>query len=480
MLKDMKEVDYIKEYLKVNNYKSTLECLEKEERYLQTERNSSCQKNKMNTPPKSYLSQLINSFKEKTKKISLVQEAYINLDKKRQALLQFSRQMYSIMISYIKDFQDIKNVLDIQELTEENRKKVEEYNTKVNYYKLQIGKYNQILLDDEWNTKSELINKEIILEHKNNLNTAKNDKNNIRIMEILLSLRLYALQTIPEQRKNLIEELIKNDILYITEPKNNFFINELLNIHSYQIRHSILSIISIISSIYEGVNYLLTNNYSILEKIIEIMKGTEDGQVLQRFGLAILTKMSLNENTAQIFIKYGVVDFIIKLLQRSRINKINQFCLDFSTALLANILRTKDIKEFLINNASSVYRNLLETFLTLIEEDISIVMLKNILISLGYLISIEYDGFKNINDECRFKTRIDSFFDKFTQNKTKNEAEEVEKHNIIDLCRLLLPIHGEYKKKFLTEKKRNYEDIIKEFENKNGNITFEYFRDEIC
>ena len=83
-----------------------------------------------------------------------------------------------------------------------------------------------------------------------------------------------------------------------------------------------------------------------LEKIIEIMKGTEDGQVLQRFGLAILTKMSLNENTAQIFIKYGVVDFIIKLLQRSRINKINQFCLDFSTALLANILRTKDIKEF--------------------------------------------------------------------------------------------------------------------------------------
>ena len=36
------------------------------------------------------------------------------------------------------------------------------------------------------------------------------------------------------------------------------------------------------------------------------------------------------------------------------------------------------------------------------------------------------------------------------------------------------------KKKFLTEKKRNYEDIIKEFENKNGNITFEYFRDEIC
>ena len=483
MLKDMKEIDYIKEYLKVNNYKSTLECLEKEERYLQTEKNSSFQKNKINTPTKSYLSQLINSFKEKTKKISLIQKAYIDLDKKRQTLLQFSRQIYSLIISYIKDFQDIKTVLDIQELTEENRKKVEEYNTKVNYYKFHIGKYNQILLDDNLNTKTEIINKEIILEHKNNLTIAKNDKNNIRIMEILLSLRLYALQTMPELRKDFIKELIKNDLLYITEQKNNFFINELLNIHSYQIRHSILSIISIISSTYEGVNYLLANNYSILEKIIEIIKGTNDGQVLQRFSLAIITKMSLRENTALIFIKHGVIDFLIKLLQRSRVNNINKFCLDYSTALLSNLLRMNDIKNFLINNSGSVYRNLLETFLSLLEDDIniSIIMVKNILMSLGYLIKVEFDEGKNIKEECRLLTRIDAFFDKLVQNKTKNEQEELEKHKVIDLCKLLFPIHnGEYKKNFLQEKKRNYEDIIQEYENEKGNITFEYFRDEIC
>ena len=60
------------------------------------------------------------------------------------------------------------------------------------------------------------------------------------------------------------------------------------------------------------------------------------------------------------------MNFIVKLLQRSRINKINSFCLDFSTAVLANILRVNDTKIFLINNVS-VYRNLLETFLYLIE-----------------------------------------------------------------------------------------------------------------
>ena len=37
----------------------------------------------------------------------------------------------------------------------------------------------------------------------------KNYCDNIRIMEILLSLRLYALQTIPELRKDFIDELIK-------------------------------------------------------------------------------------------------------------------------------------------------------------------------------------------------------------------------------------------------------------------------------
>ena len=41
MLKDMKEIDYIKEYLKVNNFQSTLECLEKEEKYLDIEKNYS-------------------------------------------------------------------------------------------------------------------------------------------------------------------------------------------------------------------------------------------------------------------------------------------------------------------------------------------------------------------------------------------------------------------------------------------------------
>ena len=215
-------------------------------------------------------------------------------------------------------------------------------------------------MNDEWDEKTELINKEIIIEHKNNLSIAKKEQNNIRIMEILLSLRLNALQTNPDLRKNLLDELIKNDILFINENKNNYFINDLLRIHSYQIRHSILSVLSIIASTYNGVNYLLSNNYDILIKIIEIMKGTDDGQVLQRFCISILNKISIKEESIEFYLKYGIIDWIVKLLQRSRINNINSFCIDFSSALLANILRSKITLIFLENN-NSICRNLMET-----------------------------------------------------------------------------------------------------------------------
>ena len=403
----------------------------------------------------------------------------MNSVKKRKALLQCSRQIYGIIISFIQDFQDIKKVLDISQLTEENRKKTEDYNDKIDYYKTQIGKFSLILMSDEWDEKTEIINKEIILEHKNTLNNAKKNQDNIRIMESLLSLRLNALQTNMDLRKNFIDELIKNDILFIKENKNNFFINELLNIHSYQIRHSILSVLSIISSTYDGVNYLLTNNYDILLKVIEIMKGTEDGQVLQRFCISILNKMSIKEETIEFYLKYGIIDWIVKLLQRSRINSINNFCIDFSSALLANILRSKITLDFLANN-NSVCRNLMETFLSMIGENISPNLLKHFIMCLGYLDDQRFD---KIKEESRFYKRIDEFFEHFSKNNTNNEEEELLKYNILDLCKYIFPIHGEKKYNVYggnEGEKRNYEKIIKEYENKKGSINFECFQDEVC
>ena len=54
-----------------------------------------------------------------------------------------------------------------------------------------------------------------MVEHKNKLIHAKVDGDLKGMIEVLLSLRVNALQISPELRKNLVYELIRNDILLL-------------------------------------------------------------------------------------------------------------------------------------------------------------------------------------------------------------------------------------------------------------------------
>ena len=85
-----------------------------------------------------------------------------------------------------------------------------------------------------------------------------------------MSLRVNALQISPELRKNLVYELIRNDVLNIEEKKNDNFVLDLLSYHAYNLRHATLSLVSIIAATYKGVEYLMSNSGKILEKIIEV------------------------------------------------------------------------------------------------------------------------------------------------------------------------------------------------------------------
>jgi hypothetical protein len=137
-------------------------------------------------------------------------------------------------------------------------------------YMSQVGKYHKIILTDEWDEKTEIINQAVMIEHKKKLIKAKEDKNNENIVEVLLSLRVNALQISPDLRKNLVYELIRNDVLCIEETKDNRFVLELLGIHAYNLRHSVLSLISIIAATYKGVEYLMSNSSGIVDRIIEV------------------------------------------------------------------------------------------------------------------------------------------------------------------------------------------------------------------
>ena len=106
-------------------------------------------------------------------------------------------------------------------------------------------------------------------EHKTKL--LKNHKNNDinGIIEVLLSLRVNALQIAPELRKNLVYELIRNDIFDV-ENKSVSFIIRLLKIKNPQLKHATCSLVSVISSTLKGVEYLTQDGQALVLK--ELMK----------------------------------------------------------------------------------------------------------------------------------------------------------------------------------------------------------------
>lgn len=94
------------------------------------------------------------------------------------------------------------------------------------------------------------------------------ERNVKAVVEVLLSLRVNALQISPELRKNLVYELIRNDVFLLqTKAKNNFLM-ELLEIKHPALRHALLALVSVIVSTLKGVEYLTLNDKNLVVRIV--------------------------------------------------------------------------------------------------------------------------------------------------------------------------------------------------------------------
>lgn len=81
------------------------------------------------------------------------------------------------------------------------------------------------------------------------------------------------------------------------------------------------------------------------------MKEQENGSVTQRFCLAILQKSSIKESTIPTLVDHDLIKWTLNLLRKSLHQKIHVFCLDFSSAMLANIIHTPSTIQFLESHA---------------------------------------------------------------------------------------------------------------------------------
>ena len=399
-------------------------------------------------------------------------DGYRLLEIKYRSILSCARHMFSIAITCIEHFISLK----------EGQKKIEDLDNDIQSYKKEIGKYHKIIMSDSWTNENILINGAIIEEHKKKFKSALETNNKQDIIEVLLSLRVNALQTNPDLRTNFVDDLIKYDILNITESKSNQTVINILNNQEYNIRNAMMSVISIIVSKSEGIEYIVSQGEEIVKKVIQIMKGTEDGQVLQRFAIAILQKMSvklfdsndldkneeikkINNMIIKIYNKYNVIDYLIKLFQRNKTKKVHLFCMNYGSALLANILGYKETIDFLFDNLS-FYKNITETLLNLIKEKGN-----NTQVLMHYLMCLNFlsiDKFKMIKEEINFDEQIKTFEEEY-RNDTENY--HVNKKTVLNLSFLLF--HSKQGKELKT-------DINENIKRKGEPLIFECFRDEIC
>jgi len=138
----------------------------------------------------------------------------------------------------------------------------------IDNYKVQLSKYNQILSSEGKCDRAELFSEAVMNEHKSKLVQAKVERNVKAVVEVLLSLRVNALQISPELRKNLVYELIRNDVFLLqTKAKNNFLM-ELLEIKHPALRHALLALVSVIVSTLKGVEYLTLNDKNLVVRIV--------------------------------------------------------------------------------------------------------------------------------------------------------------------------------------------------------------------
>lgn len=172
--------------------------------------------------------------------------------------------------------------------------------------------------------------------------------------------------------------------------------------------------------------------------------------------------------------------------------------LDFSTALLANILHCKVTQEWLKKNPDHALKITNRLLNCLTQKKLSPSVLMHILICLGYLNQSEKLNELVNGPECRFNTRVSEFVEYYskllsdpssvTVKKIDDENFDIDKRTILDLCaHMFLPkatgengeedTRDEYMHSFDIGEFNDMrtDDRIKEFENEQGDLIFECF-----
>jgi len=165
----------------------------------------------------------------------------------------------------------------------------------------------------------------------------------------------------------------------------------------------------------------------------------EDGSVAQRFCLAVLQKLSIKDSVTLQIYQENFHCWVLGLLERgaqglrkdAKTPEIHAFCLDFSSALLANVFHNGAVLDRL-EKSSQMLAETLQKLLALLKENLPTSVLIHLLICLSYL---SKERFSHVLEEVHFVERISDFVEWFTLKHPDSQKQNVsERKTVLDLC----------------------------------------------
>jgi len=137
-----------------------------------------------------------------------------------------------------------------------------------------------------------------------------------------------------------------------------------------------------------------------------------DGSVTQRFCLAILQKMTSKEEAVSVLLyRQKFVPWLLTLLEKAmkkqgkgvQTPQIHVFCLDFASALLANLFHSNQVLDLLERDRTALQSILTRLLDMLKEAALPTSVLVHALICLSYL---SKERFSQAMEECEFVDRM--------------------------------------------------------------------------
>ena len=130
------------------------------------------------------------------------------LKRQHVTTLSSAKAIFAIALQCLQNLHQLK----------EGKQKTDNLGSAIENYKVDLGKYHKILLTElKKDEKQQLFSENVLQDHKNKIIKARGENNSEVIIEVLLSLRVNALQISPELRRSLVTELIRNDIFFIKQ-----------------------------------------------------------------------------------------------------------------------------------------------------------------------------------------------------------------------------------------------------------------------